>query len=431
MAFNKLVLEQVIFMFLKGIMGNFSASKQQVYKEGYLLPVMTSEKLLAAGRHQAVLRQLKDTCGLPEEYYEAFYRPMVDAFVEFVQVLPTEFDGPLCGMMNEGIARAMIAMQTYQLEHQGQVDPLKAYAAFAAGLFRDISHVLMNQRVVLTDEEGKFLENWHPFSGFMVGRAEFYRLIPVASVYQRLDVTLRHLLARQLMPARGYQWIAADLHILADWFDALSGEQGGAGTLMHTLAYMKRDDVVSLQNSLVQVPVKQAESSATEHGQAFYRWLTDGLAKKQINVNTADAAVHIVQEGVFLERPRLFKEFLEVYNQPVTLNVVFAQFGNLMGIAKKGGYDFMNAQYFSEYSEGRESGARAFASPISGKQQSLRDGMVLADPSRVFLNARIPAVTPLLRQMQSKAVAHYDLPSLTSDTTPSPTPSPDNPPWRK
>ncbi len=413
-------------MFIKGIMGNFSSSKQQVYQEGSLLPIMTAEVLLAAGRHRAVLSQLKATCGLPEEYYDAFYVPAIESFVEFVQVLPTEFTGPLCGMMNEGIARAMIALQTYQFKHQGQVDPLKSYAAFTAGLFRDISHVLMNQTVVLTDEDGNCIDNWHPLHGSMVGRAEFYRLLPHASVYQRLDVTLRHLLARQLMPEQGYQWIACDLHVLADWFDAVSGEEGGGGALVHTLSYMKREDVVALQNSLVQVSVTQKESPATEHGQAFYRWLTDGLEKQNIKVNTADAAVHVVDQGVFLERPRLFKEFLEVYNQPVTLNTVYAQFGNLMGIAKKGGYDLMNAQYFSEYSESREAGAAAFASPLAGRQQSLRDGMVLAAPGRVFLNAQIPAITPMMRQMQSKAIAHYDLPELKSsnDLTPRPDPTP-------
>jgi len=418
-------------MLIKGLMGTFSTSKPKAYKPGYLLPVMTAEKLLKAGRHQAVLRQLKDTCGLPEEYYQAFYLSVIESFVEFVQVLPTEFTGPLCGMMNEGIARAMIAMQAYQLEHQAQVDPLKSYAAFTAGLFRDISHVLINQRVVLTNEKGYFVENWHPFSGSMPGRAEFYRLLTIAPVYQRLDITLRHLLARQLMPEQGYQWIASDLHVLADWFDAISGEEGGGGVLIHILSYIKNEDVVALQNSLVQVPLKQTESPATEHGQAFYEWLTDGLDKQKIKVNTADAGVHIVKEGLFLERPRIFREFLEVYNQPVTLTVVYAQFGNLMGIAKKGGYDFMNGQYFSEYSESRESGAAAFASPLAGKQQSLRDGMVLASPGRVFLNARIPAVSPMMRAMQSKAPAIANLPTLrtgkssaASKPTPLPTPTP-------
>lgn len=418
-------------MFIKGIMSNFSSAKRQTYREGYLLPVMTAETLLSAGRHQAVLRQLKDTCGLPEKYYEAFYLSAVESFLEFVQVLPTEFTGPLCGLMNEGLSRAMIAMQTYQLEHAKKIDPLKSYAAFTAGLFRGVSRVLMNQRVVLTDKEGNFVENWHPFSGSMVGRAEYYRLLPLAAVYQRLDVTLRHLLARQLMPEQGYQWIATDLHVLADWFDAVSGEEGGGGALAHTLALTKNDDVLALQNSLVQVPVEQKDSTATRHGQAFYRWLVDGLEKGKIKVNSSDALVHTVKEGVFLERPGLFKEFSEVYNQTVTLNVVYAQFGNLMGIVKKGGYDLMNAQYFSDYGGTADAGATAFASPIAGKNQNLRDGMVLADPSRVFLNARIPAITPLMRQMQAKGKVAYDLPDLTpkpsTPDAPKPTPTPTAP----
>jgi len=414
-------------MFVKGIMGGFASGKQQTYKEGYLLPVMDAQKLLEAGRHHAVLRQLKDTCGVPAEYFDAFYMPLVNAFVGFVQILPTEFTGPLSGMMNEGIARAMIAMQTYQLEHKDQLDPLKTYAVFSAGLFRDVSHVVMNQQIILTDKEGDFIENWHPLSGSMLGRAEYYRLLPLPAVFQRLDITLCHLLARQLMPEQAYEWIASDLHVLADWFDAISGEQGGGGVLAHTLAYSKPEDLHALESSLVQVPVKQVESHATEHGHAFYRWLVDGLNKKIIKVNTADAGVHVTDQGVFLERPKIFREFLEVYNESVTLSVVYAQFGNLMGIAKKGGYDLMNGQYFSDYAESREAGASAFASPLSGKEQSLRDGMVLASPGRVFLNATIPAVTPMLREMQSQDQAQ-NLPTLKPTETPPPpkptTPSP-------
>lgn len=419
-------------MLVTGIMGNFSVSKPRTYKSGYLLPVMTAEALLKAGRHQAVLRQLKDCCGLSEEYYEAFYVSAVESFVEFVQVLPVEFTGPLCGMMNEGIARATVALHDYQLRHKEHLDPLKSYAVFTAGLFRDISRVLMNQQVVLTNEEGNLVEHWNPFDGPMVGRAEFYRLLPLAPFYQRLDITLRHLLARQLMPKEGYQWIASDFHVLADWFDAISGEEGGGGTLVHILSNINNEEISALHNSLVQVPVEQTESPATEHGQAFYEWLTDGLEKQEINVNTADAGVHMVEEGVFLERPRIFREFLEVYNQPVTLAVVYAQFGNYMGIAKKGGSDFMNSQYFSEYPDVRDTSAAAFASPLAGKQQSVRVGMVLASPMLyIFLKdqGRVPANTALMRAMQTKGQgpASAPLPKLnTSSPTSSPitTPTP-------
>jgi hypothetical protein len=411
-------------MFVKGIISNFTSPKRRVYKEGFLLPVMSAETLLAAGRHQAVLRQLKEVCGLPEAYYHAFYIKAVNHFVEFVQVLPTEFDGPLSGLMNEGIARAMIALQTYHIAHAKEIDPLKSYAVFTAALFQDVSHVLMNQRVVLTEKEGAFIDNWNPLDGAMVGKSEYYRMIRLGSAYQRLDFTLRHLLARQLMPEQGYQWIASDLHLLADWFDAINGDDSQGGVLASILSIMNREDVHGLQDSLVQVSVEQTASTATEYGQAFYTWLKERIEQKDLIINSNESGVHIVDEGLFIERPKVFREFVDTINAPVTIAVVYAQFGNLMGIAKKGGYDFMNAQYFSEQGIGADTGARAFSSPIVGKHSSLRDGMVLADPSMVLQNAQIPAVTPLMRAMQA-AKSDY-LPAIkevSSSATPRPDPT--------
>ena len=94
-----------------------------------------------------------------------------------------------------------------------------------------------------------------------------------------------------------------------------------------------------------------------------------------------------------------------------------------MGIVKKGAHDFMNAQYFSESGASAQEAARTFGSPISDKHAALRDGMVLADPSMVLRNANIPSVSPLLRGMQSKGLAHYDLPKL-EPTPDGKTPSP-------
>jgi len=412
-------------MFVKGIISSFSSAKQQAYKEGYLLPVLAADELLEAGRHHAIIRQLKDSCELPEKYFNAFYQSVINNFVEFVQVLPTDFDSPLCGLMNESIARAMIALQTYQLEHTKNIDPLKSYAVFTAALFQDVSHVIMNQRLLLTEEDGNFIDYWNAFEGSVVGKTNYYRLIRLAPVYQRLDYTLRHLFARQLMPDLGYQWLSGDLHLLADWFDAISGDDSQGGVLAHALSIVKREDVLALQNSLVQVPIKQKESPSTEHGQAFYDWLRDRIDNGLTVVNTPDSGLHLTNEGLFIERDKLFKDFTEVYSQPVALQVVYQQFGNLMGVPKKGGYDLMHTQYFSSSMEGGDAVTRTFGSPIAGKQSSLRDGMVLADPGMVLNNARIPSVSPLLRAMTTKGITHRDLPELNSTPNMTPRPRPD------
>lgn len=408
-------------MFIKGIIAGLGSPKAQVYQEGNLLPVMRSEQLLNLSRHQALLRQLKESSGLPQAHFQALYLSLIDAFVEFVQVLPVDMDSPLGGIMNRSLARGVIALQAYQLGHSKTVDSRISYAVFSAALFQDVSRVIINQRVLLTQEDGEFIAFWNPFSGSMVGICEYYRLIRLAPVYQRLDYTLRHLFARELMPKIGYEWIASDLGLLADWFDAISGDSRQGGVLAHSLSIVKNEDVMALEHSLSQVTVAQKHLTEIEHGQAFYRWLQERI-ESGLQINTLESGLFITQDGLFIERPKVFKEFVEQYNQPVSIAVVYEQFGNLMGIVKKGGFDFMNAQYFSDAQSMSESGSRNLSSLMGSRQHTLRDGMVLSDPAMILNSAKIPAVSPLLRQMQRQTPTGELLPSL-SDQNSKPSPS--------
>ena len=182
--------------------------------------------------------------------------------------------------------------------------------------------------------------------------------------------------------------------------------------MSRALSKRKREDFIALFDSLSKTSVEMKKpTAAVQHGETFYTWLKKGLANNEIKVNTADAGVHIVKEGVFLEK-KIFKQFVEIYNAPVNMNIVFTQFGNLLGIAKKDGTDYVNDQYFSEYPQARDEAKSGFASPIDNRQKSLRTGMLLADPSMVFVNAQIPAVSPMLKAMQPKSAQDLKLPLI-------------------
>ena len=49
----------------------------------------------------------------------------------------------------------------------------------------------------------------------------------------------------------------------------------------------------------------------------FLTWLQRGLLEKTILINNNSAEVHIVEEGVFLLAPAIFKTFLRLHNLPV------------------------------------------------------------------------------------------------------------------
>ncbi|PHQ79772.1 MAG: hypothetical protein COB66_06200 [Coxiella sp. (in: Bacteria)] len=405
-------------MFVSGKMSQMKGATQKTYTSGHVLSVLTAEALLGSSRHQGVLRQLRGMIFISDEDYERLYLTTLHQFAEFVQVMPTVVNGPLSSLLNEGIARAVIAVKNY-ISSEPNPDPLLLYAFFSATLFRDVARVIINHKVVMTTEEGGFVDEWQPFEGSMVGKAEFYKLYPLAPVYQRLEHALAPMLAQQIMPREGFLWLVSDLKVYADWLDVLRGDDGQGGTVSHGLGLMRREDVYNLVNALVQVPVDMKVAKDTQYGDLFYAWLKDGIAKGEIAVNTADAGVHVVVDGVFLERNKVFHHFAEASKVPVNMNVVFTQFGNLFGVASKGGGDFMNQQYFSEYPTAGGKQGTAFSSPLSSRQRSLRAGMVLGDPSMIFMNAQIPATTDMLKSMQPKTPGSHQVPTAQSTQSPS------------
>lgn len=400
----------------KSTLGSSKPNKEQVYKAGYVLPVLSAKDVLSAGRYQGLIRLIRDLSGLREEPFHDLYLKTLQQFAEFVQVLPAQHNGTLSSLFNQSLAQAVNVLQQFCADRaEEQVDPLLNFAIFTAGLFADVAKVVINQKLVVVDEQGEFIRDWNPFAGPINEVGDFYKIYQTKPIYQRLEQSIRPLLARQIISEQGFLWISSDLDVLADWLDALNGDGAQGGKLTRALSLVRQDDYLKLLASLTPAEIEQMLSESTQLGESFLLWLKNGIDSGDIKVNTADANVHIVDEGVFIEKGHLFKQFAELVNQPTNMHVVFTQFGNLFGIAKKGGMDFMSEQYFSKYPEkgvGKSAG-KAFGGPLSGQKRSLRSGMVLADPSLIFMKAQIPATTPLLKASQPKGIeSHLSPPTI-------------------
>ena len=101
----------------------------------------------------------------PITMFIPFYNLLiVHSFVEFVQVLPTQNDSPLCGLMNDGLLRGINLLQQLTLSYK-DASPLERYAVFTAAALRDVANVVVNQKVFITDEEGATAKVWEPFEG--------------------------------------------------------------------------------------------------------------------------------------------------------------------------------------------------------------------------------------------------------------------------
>ena len=348
------------------------------------------------------MEQLVELSQLSLELYAVLYRELICRFVEFVQVLPTHNDSPLCGLMNEGLIRGMNVLHQFITQYS-RATPLERYAVFSAALLRDIARVVVNQKIFVTDTEGNFIKEWQPFAGALTKdkEAESYRMMPLSSTYQRMTHSITPILARQLLPQEGFAWITSDATIFVDWLDALRDEDSeGTGRIANTLQhYMSLLEGGGME-SLPDIPISLEGSSATQYADSFLAWLQKGLANGEIAVNTPHAGVHVTKEGVFLEKPGIFKQYIDLHvNVPVNMFTVYQQFGNLFGLTKLSGIDYRIDQLFSEYPEFAQHRSKGgFASLLSSKTNSIRDG-VMIHPSLIYIYGEPPSPTPYMKAL--------------------------------
>lgn len=401
-------------VFVKNPLGAASpASRVPKYKEGHVLPVLRAHELLKSERFQSLIMELRGIVNLPQDYFDSLYLNALERFSEFVQLIPIQPFGALSGLLSQGFARAFLVIKAYYAEDK-KSDALMAYAIFSAALFLDVSKALINQKISIVSESGEFIDDWRLFEGSLPDHdAGFYKMYPVNPVYQRLDQSIKPLLARQLMPALGFLWIAGDPAIFAEWLDALRGDALRGGTVNLILALVKDSELEQLMRELYLLEYEAEPSLLNQHGEEFYKWLKNGLENGDIQSNLAEAFVHVVPEGVLLER-KLFKQFTDVYNTPVAMNVVMAQFGNLMGIAAKGGSDFVHQQYFSKYADNSRPGSANTYGALTQASRSMREGLVVSDSSRIFVKGDIPTVTASLKALESKGSDNLRLPALST-----------------
>ena len=378
-------------MFIKGSSGVATHPKLHTYEEGYLLPVLSGDELLFSNRHKGLMRQFHDLAEMTDADFNCTYGELMRNFMEFVQVLPHKSNGILGSLLNYGLARTSAVFQKYCQLRKSQTTPLLKFAVFSAALLKDVGRVISNQRIMQTNEEGEFEKEWNPLSGPLVGQTKFYKMYPISATYLRIETEVTPLLARQLISRDAFLWLSSDWSVFADWLAALLNQEGvGSREITWALALIKREDILAVLNSLDGALVDAEATPITEHGEAFYRWLKEAIARGEILPNADGSGIHVVPEGVLLEK-KLFKQFVDFCGLAVNFNVVYVQFGNLMGIAKKGGGDFLHAAYFSP---GEATGYTTFSTGIANKARSPHEGMVV-DKEFIFVNKEIPAVAAL------------------------------------
>ena len=329
-------------MFLKFASPKPVAQKPAIgYQERSLFPVIPATELLQNAHWQPLLNQIRQAIVMPGEFYQELYTGLIANFASYVQVVPVTAGGPLGSMLDEGLRRALYAVQLHLAEAKEEdADPLYTYAIFSAALLLDLRKLLANKKIILANEQGEFLAEWSPLTGPMT-IGDCYKVRSYARPMSQLSPYLTPLLARQVMPEQAFLWLSEDLNLLNMWLAALSGDEDSAGGIGHFLDLAKKR-LRQFQEKLPILIVPMTEPQAVALGEEFLSWL-----KKNAN----EENVIVTKEGVLLEE-KIFEDFCRATKYSNHL-AVRQQVVNALGLAKLSGDDKKIEQLFSEHPDAK------------------------------------------------------------------------------
>ncbi len=295
-----------------------------------LLSILSAEQLLADDKRQEILNKFPEQLSLSKENFASLCVPLINRFTEFVQQLPSTrhsyyaYEG---GMLDHALNRTSIALRLCRsyFHPSGreeapltQPQTLWAYALFSAGLLTGLGRVLSDLNVDLFDKEAKLVKHWSPFEGSMLSHGTQYRY-DFENIYpDTFRRSATKLLARQLMPKAGFQWLASDTNVLSIWLAILDEDERSAGTLGPILwradafalqfyfdefrqrleAIHKRDDssYVTKQTAFSEDALSD-EQLDSEAGVDFIKWLKDQIEKDRFEVGKD---IPIVEDGLLV-----------------------------------------------------------------------------------------------------------------------------------
>lgn len=276
------------------------------------------------------LVKISRAVGVPQAYWDSLYLPIFDNYAAFVQRLP----GCKANFLNQGgllhygitvALRAILCKRAVSLppgsppEKQSHSQDLWTYACLTGALLYDLGTPLEKFRVFIREPDGELVP-WLPVTGPMHIGAH-YKIKQVDALNIRRSAPL---LVHYLIPPAGLAWLASDPGAFSTWGAAISGQLDEAGPLgeliakAHERAVSPQRHDESTASAPAQKAVKETPSDdqlargpggPEEDGTGFLDWLAQQIRQQTIAINSADAAIHVLPEGLALVSPTIFQKF--------------------------------------------------------------------------------------------------------------------------
>lgn len=337
---------------LRGLYDHKPVKKSEPNK---VVATFEADKLLTSKTAVEALKTIKQYAHIPHDSYLALCEPLTHAVAEYLQKIPYFIkykDKRLQSFLSVALVRSANSLKIYHekeaantrytKKHHHAQNALFNYALFSAALLVNIGKVFSIYRIAITDENGSLQSMWVPFSGSLKENAAFYKVQKQISPDPILPNYLTALIAQNLMPKAGLDWIASDEEILKMWLAILHGEEAYSGTLGHIISLSEQkiasleDIELQTEEELEEVLVEDEENENSEsHDKAledFKKWLEDKIdagddLSEKVNVSEKELVV----------TKDLIKEFYGQFPLHKGWAVAFTIKHNYLGIAPLSG----------------------------------------------------------------------------------------------
>ncbi|EHL32459.1 conjugal transfer nickase/helicase domain-containing protein [Legionella drancourtii] len=219
-----------------------------------LTRIIPASHFLIEDRRQALLIKMHALTQLEPSRYERLCLALIDNLVLYCQNLPetaNSYYSQPGGLVDHALNRTEAALslfQEYMVHEPGdslsEEQLLWQYTLYSAALLQGLGKLFVDYQVSLFDVNRKPLKEWNPLLESLgsIGQYYAYEFQKEPEVEFRRRINL--LLAKALIPASGFAWIASHGEVLAVWLALLNEDERSAGTLG---AILIRADAIAIQ----------------------------------------------------------------------------------------------------------------------------------------------------------------------------------------
>jgi integrating conjugative element relaxase (TIGR03760 family) len=291
------------------------------------------EDILSSSKNKLLLSKVETAFSWDKARYETHCFSLIKRLLMYCENLPestNNYFGGRGGLFEFALQRAEAALTLFSgyliVDEDTQLSETQRcweYALFSAALLYGIGKLYLDYQIELFDPQGGFIKTWNPMVDKLMQQAPYYALKIDRVTDQTFRSRLNALLAKNIMPEIGFDWLSSQPEIFEAWLGLLNEDLQGVKVLG---AILSRADALALAKAIEQWLEKQKSvkprafltfdqpsvDASTDLGQQaglqFIHWLKQQLESGELVLN--DGMVTLAKGALSLNAD-LFKLFLK------------------------------------------------------------------------------------------------------------------------